>query len=344
MKTRSYLFFVLVFIHTFFFLHAQVKDPVADSLKKIGDSLQKQADYFQNKADSIIKSKEALIHWKKGGVFNIGGTQVSLSNWAGGGQNSVAIGSIFNGFINYKKEKINWDNSLTMQYGLIKQGGNKTWWKNDDQFQFTSKYGHEASKYWFYSALLDFKSQFAPGYNFPNDSVRISNLLAPAYGILALGMDFKVKDYFAILIAPATGKFTVVNDTKLADAGAFGVTPAVLDTGGAVLTHGKKFRSEMGGYVKVKFKKEIIHNVTIETNVELFSNYVTKPENIDVMWNTLISFKINRLLTTTLSTYLIYDDDVKIPVDRNGDGASDGTGPRVQFKQVFSIAFALKLK
>ena len=43
--------------------------------------------------------------WKRGGVFAVNLAQTSLTNWAAGGQNSVAINGLFSGFANYKKGK-----------------------------------------------------------------------------------------------------------------------------------------------------------------------------------------------------------------------------------------------
>lgn len=309
----------------------------ADSLKIISDSLTKEI--------TTLKSKhpDSLRVWKKGAALNINAQQVSLTNWVGGGQNSISLGGNAVLTANYKKNKTTWDNSLILQYGIVKQGTNKKWWKNDDIHQFTSKFGQTAFKNWNYTTLLDFKTQFSPGFNYPNDSVMISDILAPGYGILALGLDWKPKPWVTLLIAPVTGKFTVVNNQMLADAGAFGVEKAELDSAGKVIRHGKKLRTELGGFLKLQLKKEIMKNVNFETNLELFSNYLQKPQNIDVMWTTITTFKINKLLTAVLNTHLIYDDDVDVPVDRNGDDVKEGAGPRVQFKQVFGLGFAYKI-
>lgn len=48
--------------------------------------------------------------------------QTSLTNWAAGGQNSVAINCIFSVFANMKQGKSVWDNSLDLGYGVLKQG------------------------------------------------------------------------------------------------------------------------------------------------------------------------------------------------------------------------------
>ncbi len=279
-------------------------------------------------------------YWKKGGTFGISGTQTSLTNWAAGGQNSVAIGSIVNLFANYKKDKMTWDNNLDLAYGVIRQGNVKNFLKNDDRIQLTSKYGQYAFKHWYYSGLLDFKTQFDNGFDDPTkpDSVRkvISSFLAPAYTLVALGMDYKPNANFTLFIAPITGKITIVNNQTLANAGAFGVDKAVYDASLNIVTLGKKHREEFGGYVKMGYKFSPMENVTFNTNLELFSNYLNNPGNIDVSWTTLTSMKVNKYISATFSTHLIYDDDIKI-TDSKGN-----SGPRTQFKEVLGVGFSYK--
>ena len=83
-------------------------------------------------------------------------------------------------FANYNKGKSSWDNNLDLAYGLIKQGTVDIR-KTDDKIDFSSKYGKPAFKKWYYAVMLNFKSQFSDGYDYPNDSVPISRFLAPAY-------------------------------------------------------------------------------------------------------------------------------------------------------------------
>ena len=281
-------------------------------------------------------SADTTQGWKKGGVFAINLAQTSLTNWASGGQNSLAINGILSAFANYKMNKSVWDNSLDLGYGLLKQGKNSDFMKTDDKIDFLSKYGQEAFKNFYYAALFNFKTQMAPGYNYPNDSVKISNLFAPAYVLGALGMDYKPNAYFSAFIAPVTTKFTIVNDKALSDAGAFGVTP------------GEKVKSEFGGYLRViysknDFKNEFLKNVSFTTKIDLFSNYIDKPQNIDVSWETLIAMKVNKYLSVNFNTHLLYDDNTKIQVDRNDDGILDPIpGSRIQFKEIFGVGFSYK--
>ena len=277
--------------------------------------------------------------WKKGGVFAVNIAQTSLKNWAAGGQNSVAVNGMFSVFANLTKGKSRWDNLLDIGYGILKQGRGTDPMKTDDKIDFLSKYGQEAFKKFYYAALLNFKTQMAPGYNYPNDSVKISNLFAPAYLLIALGMDYKPNGYFSAFLAPFTAKFTFINDQLLSDAGAFGVTP------------GKKKKSEFGGYIRViysknDFKNEILKNVSFTTKIDLFSNYLDNPQNIDINWENLVAMNVNKYISVSLNTVLIYDDNILINVDRNSDGDVSGPedipGKRVQFKEIFGVGFSYK--
>ncbi len=275
-------------------------------------------------------STDSLDGWKKGVTAFINVSQTSLTNWTAGGQNSLSINGLINVYANYTKGKSNWDNSLDIGYGLLKQGKDADFIKTDDKIDLVSKYGYKAFGKWNYAALFNFKTQMTNGYNYPNDSVIISKFLAPGYILGALGLDYKPNDNFSAFIAPLTSKITLVNDQALADSGAFGVDP------------GNKLRSELGGYVRIAFQKELIKNVSFGTKIDLFSNYLNNPQNIDINWETLLMLKANEYLSATLSTLLIYDDDIKIEQDTNDDGVVDSKGPRIQFKEVLSIGIALK--
>lgn len=285
--------------------------------------------------------------WKKGGVFSLNLAQTSLTNWSAGGENSFSVNGMMSVFSNYKGNKDAWTNSLDLGYGLLKQGKNTGWMKTDDKIDFLSKYGRQFYKKWYYAALVNFKTQMTAGYNYPNDSTEISNLLAPAYLLGALGVDFKPNSYFSLFAAPITVKTTIVNNQKLADAGAFGVDKATYDDAGILLSKGKLTRSELGGYVRIiysrnKFNAEFLKNVAFTTKIDFFSNYLHNPQNIDVNWETLIAFKINKYISVNINTVLLYDDDIKIGIDNNKDNIIDEYGPRVQFKEILGVGFAYK--
>ena len=304
------------------------------------------------KAQDALKAETTLkdTSWKVAGFFGINASQTALSNWQGGGQDNVAINSIFNGEIQYKKGKVTWLSKLDAQYGLIKPGEAKLFRKNIDQLFALSKLNINAfAKHWYYAAQADFRSQLAPGYNYVGDSISgraTSDFASPAYIQLALGIDYKPAPYFSAFLAPVAGKITHVNRQYLADAGAYGVDKAVTDDLGNIITAGKKSRMEFGGRFVLKFKKDIVKNVNLDSYLDLFSNYMNNPQNIDVIFNNLLTFKINKYFTANIITQMLYDDDITIRYDWNKDGKidhpNDFEGPRVQILSTFAIGFGYK--
>jgi hypothetical protein len=150
----------------------------------------------------------------------------------------------------------------------------------------------------------------------------ISNAFSPAYITLSIGMNYKPNESFSLFLSPVTGKMTVVMDSSLATS--YG------------LTSGKNIRSEFGGYLKASYIKTIMKNVNLTTKIDLFSNYIENPQNIDVHWELLISMKINDYMTATFNTLVLYDDDINVPrKDKN-------PGPGTQVKEVFGVGFSYK--
>ncbi len=267
--------------------------------------------------------------WTKGGTISINFSQVSLTNWAAGGKSSASGTALFNVFANYRKDNLSWENALDLGYGLLKEEDDKPV-KTDDKIDFSSKFGLKPSpeSKIFYSALFNFRTQMTDGYKYPDTEKVISSFMAPGYLTLALGADYKPNDKFSLLVSPLTGKMTVVSDEELAEN--YG------------LDAGKKSRSELGAFIKTQFKTTVVKNVSLESKLDLFSNYLDTPQNIDIHWDVLVNMKINDYLSANLITNMIYDDDVNIAVDNNDDGVIDSTGPRIQFKQLFGVGLSVK--
>jgi len=274
-------------------------------------------------------SKDSVDGWKKGALLSANFVQSFFNNWAAGGKNSIAFKGLVSLFANYKKGDHVWENYLDLGYGLLKEGSGSVE-KTDDKIDLLSKFGKKAWGKWYYSALLNFRTQFSPGYNYPNDSEKLSGFLSPGYLLSAVGLDYKPNDYFSLFIAPITNKLTIVNDEKLSEIGAFGVDK------------GKKSRMELGGYMRIiysrkDFKGELLKNISFTTKFDLFSNNLNNPQNIDVNWETLIGLKVNKFLTVNLNSQMIYDDDIDI--------IKEGIilGPRTQFKEIFGVGLSVKL-
>ena len=283
--------------------------------------------------------EETPKNWTSKGTVGLNFSQSYLSNWAAGGDNALNWQGILNYSINYAKNKEKWENGIALKLGYSHLGDAKPI-KTDDQIELNSLYGYKATEKLFYSLAFSFKSQFAEGFDYKNDSTTpISKFLAPGYITLGIGMEWVPSKIFQLNFSPLTGRITMVNDQDLADAGAFGVDAATYDaTSGAKLTDGKTSRFEFGSKVSAKLNVDIAPNVNFSSKLELFSDYLDNPQNIDIDWQNLITMKVNSWLNANISANMIYDDNIAI-TDKDGK-----IGPRLQFKEVLSLGLSYNFK
>jgi hypothetical protein len=298
---------------------------------------------FYTNAQTTLPATPVDTTWRLGGFGSLQFSQVAFSNWVAGGESSVSLTAIASGFAQYKLEKNYWNSYGLLSYGAYRGQYDTKVRKNVDLIDIGTRAGHELGHKFYLTGLINFKSQFAPGYNYPNVDTVVSRFLAPGYLLISPGIEWKPLDYFSLFLSPATGKFTFVTDEEIADRGTYGNDPAVYDTlTGVIISHGKKTRSEFGALFVAAFAKDIAKNVNLATKLTLFDNYTDKVKenrgNMDVNWDLLLSMKVNNWLTASLYTSLIYDHDIFIPDLDKETGLPTGTGgPRTQFKEGLSI-------
>jgi hypothetical protein len=285
-------------------------------------------------ADNILKTvfKDNTQGWKATGTFSFTVAQNALSNWAAGGQNSSALNLRFSITVHHGRGKESWDNTLDIAYGVMMQGENAAFHKTDDRLQFTSKYGYQAFSSFYFALLFDLRTQMWTGWDDPEKIGRrvISGLFAPAYLQTALGLDFKPSSHFSVLFAPVSAKITLVANSELSDAGAFGVAP------------GSVVKAEAGGFLKLvfsqsDFKTEGLRNVSLTLKLDLFSDYLDHPEDVDVNCETIIALKVNKFLSIRFDAHLLYDANVLFP---NEDGTPPS--PKIQFMEIFGAGLLVQ--
>jgi len=298
---------------------------------------------------NVVKAQdEADTAWKIRSDVSLMFSQAAFNNWAAGGENNITLNGFFNFYAGYIKGKSKWENFLGLAYGQSKTG-EQEFRKNEDKIDFLSTYGLKAAEKWYYSANFDFKSQFAEGFDYhdgdPNpEKEKISNFLAPAYTSLGVGMEYRPFEFLSFYLSPATARWIIVNDQELADKGAFGVDAAEYsqyDSLGLPVLESKTkdgatSKFEFGAKFRMMFVKDIVKNVSLSTKLELFSNYLEDPQNIDVNWDTMINMKINEWLAASFGLQMLYDHDTPI-TDKDGN-----TGPRTQIKELLSVGLTYK--
>ena len=260
--------------------------------------------------------------WVLKGVTGINMSQTAMANWSAGGENSIAGNAYLNASLTHKKGNWLWVTNMVLDYGLSKtksQGMRKS----SDKIGLSTQLGYSTDNVWFYTLMGDLNTQFAKGYDYPDKEHQISNFFAPAYSNIALGMEWRPKSNYSLLLSPVSTKMTFVTDDYLSDLGAFGVDP------------GDHFKIEGGAFVKARAELPVMENVNLITTADFFTPYSKDFGNIDVNWDVLISMKINKVLSATINTTLKYDNDVKT-FDDNGVKK----GAKVQFKEVLGIGLA----
>ena len=263
--------------------------------------------------------------WKLGGIVSLNLSQTSLSNWAAGGDDfSISINSLVSLFAFYKKDRHSWDNTFDFNLGFVKttsQGDRK----NDDRFDLLSKYGYALQPKLNLSTLLSVRSQFFKGYTYPDDiETYVSNFFAPGYVLLSIGLDYKPVENLSIFVSPTSARWVIVKDTVLSNKSYYGVSP------------GEKSDFEFGAFVTVNYLKKISKEISYKGRLDLFSNYLSNPQNIDINMNNLISVKLSTVLALTWSLDFIYDDDAKI-------FGPNENAPRLQLKSVVGLGILLNL-
>lgn len=232
---------------------------------------------------------------KKGNISLLFNQSAYNKQWLGGGTSNVAGNFGLNYDFNYKKDDIVWDNKFILAYGLTKiKGGDKPA-KTDDRLELNSLWGKKAKGQWYYSMFFNFKTQMDTGLD-KNDE-KISHFFSPAYFQLGPGMLWKKSNNLSVNFSPATSKLIIVHPHFTKFRSSFGVL------------QGDSSRFEFGASISGYYKFNIMTNVSVENRLNLYSNYLDNPQNVDVDYQMNVIMKINKYLSANVAVQAIYDDN-----------------------------------
>lgn len=240
-------------------------------------------------------TEESKPNWTKKGVITFLVNQSSFENWIAGGISNVSGTLGLNYDFNYQKNDWTWENKLIANFGLTKIKNQDTQ-KSSDLLEWNSVVGKKAKGYWYYSMFLNFKTQFAD--DLDKDTKGPTQFLSPGYFQFGPGMLWKKSDNFKVNIAPATSRLIVV-DKNLTEPNEayFGVE------------EGKSTRYELGASIGTYYKFNVMENISMENILNLYSNYLEDPQNVDLDYTMNMIMKINKFISANLSYQTIYDDN-----------------------------------
>jgi hypothetical protein len=311
------------------------------------------------------------VYWTKSVLTNIQFSQTKFDNWAAGGIDNVTLASYIDANANYAKDKKFWNNRLQLDYGFIYQDDKPFVQKNTDRIYLESKYGHRMTDKLNYSGQFTFLSQFTNSYNYqtPNNytgdkpsrddwmdaRTLKSGFLSPAYFTVGIGIDWvpnPKNNWLVVNFAPLTGGLTLVTDESLRMG--YGMSRkskykdetnypySITDTSGNVIGyHGEYYKAakwQLGAQLKVDLNLKINTNITYSSQLVLFSDYLDNPQNLRVNWDNRFNWLLAKYFTFSLTTFLIYDDNVLIKDDSDIEEYPDGR-KRIQFKELIGFGF-----
>jgi len=269
----------------------------------------------------IVVRREQIGPWqhKASALAQFSQNYVS-PNWYQGGNSNVAILGIVTGQLNYDDKKaIQWENYGEWHIGFNSVTGDslRNLSTNDDVFKINSKLGIKAGGNFFYSTLVDFSTQFFNSYNGINSTQMKTSFLTPVRLNVGVGLDYKYKKRFSLMISPVSYKYIYVKNNKNVDPNLFGIKT------------GERVLSEVGSSFNAILCLPLTKEIQIDSKLNFYSNY----ESVVVDYELVCNMMINRFMSTRISINSRYDTSVILP---------PGEINKIQFKQLLSVGFSHK--
>src|ERR1035437_773874 len=294
---------------------------------------------LQDLRNAIVKQPFWKYRTEASFVLN----QASLSNWVKGGESSISTALDATEYADYnnKQLKLSSDNFARLKFGYIETGKDGIR-KNLDLLETNSKINHKAFGKFDFSFILLFKTQIAIGRNYfkttagKDTSNLVSKFMNPAILTIGLGLDYRPNKTTSINFSPLSYKANFVTDTANIDQTQYGIAK------------NRKSLNEPCVSFMITNEFKPVKTVTIVNRLQLFTNYIHNPQNVDVDWEMIATTKLNWFTDVMFNTHLIFDDDTKTDEQySNGqpvlkpDGTKKKTA-RIQFKEMLGFALAFR--
>jgi len=300
-----------------------------------------QAQEIRKKVDEQLVNKEIAADTSKkskiklGGIVGVSLNQQNSSYWVGANEKfALNVGLSADLYANAALKKGNWNNTLKMNYAWVNnqsQGLRKT----SDFIDLFSKYGrrlHKDGKLSL-SAIGNLRTQFSNGYDYElTPRRRTSGFFAPATILFTPGLEWKPTGKFSLFMSPLAARWVIVSNDPYSYSFPNGIKPDGTREKPIAELYGvdpeKKSEGQFGAFISANLKTELVKNVSYSSRLDLYSNYLSNPQNIDLFWTNSLVLKVNKWLGVSYQFNLAYDDDFR------PEGES---GPRMQFLGILAI-------
>ena len=224
---------------------------------------------------------------------------VTDTGYKGGTPNATFL-SILDYIISYRKNRFMWENDFDIKIGFYNTELDtiRAFRVNNDVFDVTTLAAYQTwfSKKVYYSAAVNFKTSFLPGYKKTNSNEMVSTFLSPTRMFFSLGMECRYNNKTTIRISPLASKllFIVSDSINRAHVG---------------LDSTETYVGYPGCLLQAKIDWRVSKEINLQSKVDFFSSY--KGKNIEFDWEVIGKFIINRFLSTRLSLIMRYDNTPK---------------------------------
>ena len=270
-----------------------------------------------------VRSKRR--YWKTFGNFQGKYTQSYYSdNWYKGGESNHSILGQINLEADYAKNQTTFDNKLELKlgyYNTSQVNGRSSFRTNEDLIRFTSKFGLKAFDDWYYSSQFQGYTQFAPVWDTKDPGKLKSRFMAPAYGNLSIGLDYKPKFKkkgitLSVLLSPLSYnlKYSAVDSI----ATTFGIDA------------GKQVKNSFGSRFDGNLKWTFLEDFTWTNKTQFYTTY----ESTEINFENTIDYRLSKYLSLQFFIHWRFDDSVKRKTDKNGNLMGYG-----QFKEFLTLNF-----
>ena len=248
--------------------------------------------------------------WTKGGTISLLFNQAAFNaEWLGGGTSNYAGNLAISYDFNYRNGKWTWDNKILADYGITRIKDDDFAKKTNDRLELNSVLGYQINdSKWSYSYFMNFRTQIAKGYAFGEDvngnetRTEITNFLSPGYLQTGPGLLWKDSDNLKVNIAPATARLIFVDDVYTTAVG-------YVDGSYFGVDAGKSTRFEFGAAIGAYAKFNLMENISMENILNLYSNYLEDPQNVDVDYTMNLVMQVNSFISANIAFQAIYDDN-----------------------------------
>jgi hypothetical protein len=251
--------------------------------------------------------------WKNGFMAGFKLTQAGFTNWATGGESSLAWQLMSTGRFLYDEEAYDWSNRFKLGYGLTKTGGEESR-KSVDEVKFesalTAKLGGRLGAY----GAFNWETQFARGYQYTDTSrTAVSAFMDPGYFTESAGMSYTYLEIVSTRVGFAA------KQTFSRDYSGYTDDPDTPDI--------EKVRAEYGAEWVTDFDYGVSDNLAYVSRLNVFSN-MEGTKQVDVRWDNTLVASVAPFVDVTFDFNLVYDYDISTAV---------------QMKEALAIGFILKL-